>query len=139
MEYLKKNKKMLLKYLAIIVTNILTYIFVNFYFRNYEHNYLIMFVLIAIFGELINIYKGKVKFEWPYDLMTCVIIGIILSFFIKKDLTYATIILALFIPNNFVFYRSRKTEKILKNLLQSLSILLIVILSMFICLFIRLR
>jgi len=137
MKYLINNKKMLLKYIGIIISNILIYILVSFYFKKYEHNFLIMFFLCAIFDYIIYIYKGKVKFNYLLDLLVCLIIGFILNFIIKDNTIYTTVLFSLFISNNFIFMRSRINDNFFRLMLQYLMIIIITIISMLINLFFR--
>ena len=137
-EYIKNNKIILLKYLYIIISNILIYILTSYYLRNIENNFLVTFFIVIISNIIILNYKQKIKCIYYLDFISCVIIGIILNFFIKTDLTYSTIIFTIFFANTISFNRTRNEEKILKKLLQYLLVILTTIFSMFISLAIRL-
>jgi len=72
MKYIRDNKVMLLKYLSVVVSNILLYILVSFYFRNVENNFLILFVVVAIFDYIIFNYKDKIKYNYLLDIICCI-------------------------------------------------------------------
>lgn len=130
MKYIKENKELLLKYLMIIISNIVLYILTSFYFRNYEYGSIIMFVLIVIDDYIIYNYKGTKKFKIYLDILCCFIVGLIMLFFKNDALLYSYYLFNLFFANNIVFMQSRKSEKIFNRGLQYISILLLTILCM---------
>ena len=137
MKYLKDNKVLLLKYLGVIVSNILIYILINFYCKNIENNFLIMCVVAIGVNIFIFYYKEKVICKYYLDLLCCVVSGFILYFFIKDDLMYSTILFTLFFANNVIFMKNRKEGKALSRMFSYLLVLVITILAMFVNLAIR--
>lgn len=137
MKYLKDNKVLLLKYLGVIVSNILIYILVSFYFKNIENNFLIMCVFAIGFNIFIFYYKEKVICKYYLDLLCCIISGFILNFFIRNDLMYSTILFTLFFANNVIFMKNRKEGKVLSKMLNYLLVLVITVVAMFVNLGVR--
>jgi len=137
MKYIRDNKVMLLKYLSVVVSNILLYILVSFYFRNVENNFLILFVVVAIFDYIIFNYKDKIKYNYLLDIICCIFSGIILNFFIKIDLLYSINIFCIYFPNNIIFMKSRESNKFFGRLLQYLITVIITIFVMYISLLLR--
>ena len=131
MNYLKDNKVLLLKYLGVIVSNILIYILINFYCKNIENNFLIMCVVAIGFNIFIFYYKEKVICKYYLDLLCCVVSGFILNFFIKDDLIYSTILFTLFFANNVIFMKNRKEGKVLSKMFSYLLVLVITVVAMF--------
>ena len=131
MNYLKDNKVLLLKYLGVIVSNILIYILVSFYCKNIENNFLIMCVVAIGFNIFIFYYKEKVICKYYLDLLCCVVSGFILNFFIKDDLIYSTILFTLFFANNVIFMKNRKEGKVLSKMFSYLLVLVITVVAMF--------
>lgn len=137
MKFIKNNKDLLIKYLSVIVSNILIYILISFYFRSMEHNFLIMCILSIVANTIIFNYKEKVKTNYWLDLLCCIVVGIVLNILIDSDLMYSTILFTMFFSNNVVFMRSRLEDKFIKRMIQYLMILFITILAMFISLTVR--
>ena len=131
MNYLKDNKVLLLKYLGVIVSNILIYILVSFYFKSVENNFLIICVFAIGFNIFIFYYKEKVICKYYLDLLCCVVSGFILNFFIKDDLIYSTILFTLFFANNVIFMKNRKEGKVLSKMFSYLLVLVITVVAMF--------
>ena len=132
MKYIKENKELLLKYLLVIITNIIISIMCNFYFKNTEYRYLIMLGLAVIIDFIIYYYKGTKVFNTYLDFITNFIIGLILIIFCKYQLDYASICFSLIFANNIIFMRSRYSDKFFKRSLQYLLILIFSIISLFI-------
>lgn len=132
MKIIKENKELLLKYLLVIITNIILYIFCGFYFKKFIHKDILMLLAVVIMDMLIYHYRGKVKFNLYLDLVCNIIIGFILFIFEKNMNSYSQIIVSLFIANNIIFTRSRLSDKFLIKSLQYVSIILNTIISMFI-------
>ena len=131
MNYLKDNNVILLKYLGVIVSNILIYILVSFYFKSVENNFLIICVFAIGFNIFIFYYKEKVICKYYLDLLCCVVSGFILNFFIKDDLIYSTILFTLFFANNVIFMKNRKEGKVLSKMFSYLLVLVITVVAMF--------
>ena len=131
MKYLKENKSLLLKYLLIIISNILVYILSSYYFRNFEFGSIIMFILVVIVDMLIYHYKGKKVFKVYLDILCCFIIGLLMFFLLYNVIIYSYFLFNLFFANNIVFMYSRKSEKIFIKALQYISVMLITLLCMF--------
>ena len=130
MNYLKENKELLIKYLFIIISNILIYILSNFYFKNFEYSSIIMFLIVIAFDMFIYYYKGTKKFKIYLDIISCFVIGLILLLFIDDPIYYSCILYNLFFANNIAFMQSRKSEKVFLRGLQYLLIIFITILCM---------
>lgn len=130
MNYLKENKELLIKYLFIIISNILIYILSNFYFKNFEYGSIIMFLIVIAFDMFIYYYKGTKKFKIYLDIISCFVIGLILLLFIDDPIYYSCILFNLFFANNIAFMQSRKSEKVFLRGLQYLLIIFITILCM---------
>ena len=130
MNYLKENKELLIKYLFIIISNILIYILSNFYFKNFEYSSIIMFLIVIAFDMFIYYYKGTKKFKIYLDIISCFVIGLILLLFIDDPIYYSCILFNLFFANNIAFMQSRKSEKVFLRGLQYLLIIFITILCM---------
>lgn len=132
MKYIKENKKILLKYLFVIITNILLYIFCSFYLKNSTYKDIIMLLIVVIVDIVIYYYKGIEKFNLYLDLLCNIIVGFILLIFERNMLSYSKILVSLFIANNIVFTRSRLSNKFWMKILQYIMILINTIICMFI-------
>lgn len=132
MKYIKNNKELLIKYLFIIISNILIYIICNFYFKTSMYKDIITLLIVVIVDMIIYYYKGTRKFIYYLDLLTNFIIGLILMLFIKDSLSYSNALFSLFFANNIIFMRSRFSDKFLKKTLQYLMIFIYTILTMFV-------
>lgn len=132
MKYIKENKELLLKYLLIIITNIIIYILCSFYFKTSTYKNIIMLLIVVILDMIIYHYKGTNKFNIYLDLITNILIGLILLILERNMLNYSNVLVSLFIANNIVFTRSRISEKFLKKTLQYIMILINTIICMFI-------
>ena len=75
MKYFRENKSLLLKYLMIIITNILLFIFCEYYFRNSEYSSIVTFMSVTIFDYIIYYYKKTKKFVVCIDILCCFIVG----------------------------------------------------------------
>lgn len=136
MDYLKKNKDLLINYLLIIISNILLYIFCGFYLKNFEYASIIMFLLIVIVGLIIYNFRNCIKFKIYLDIICCVLLGFVMMFFENKPIMYSYNLFNMFFANNIVFMLSRKSEKYFKRVLQYILIIVIAILCMLINLFV---
>ena len=96
MKYIKENKKLLLKYLFVIITNILLYIFCSFYLKNSTYKDIIMLLIVVIVDIVIYYYKGTKKFNLYLDLLCNIIVGFILLIFERNMLSYSKILVSLF-------------------------------------------
>lgn len=132
MTYLKNNKSLMMKYLLIIITNIIIYILCNFYFKASIYKDMIILLIVAIIDLIIYYYKGEKEFKFYLDLSTNFIIGLILMIFIRDSLSFSNAIFSLFFANNIIFMRSRFSDKFLKKTLQYLMIFIYTVLVMFI-------
>lgn len=132
MKYIKENKKLLLKYLFVIITNILLYIFCSFYLKNSTYKDIIMLLIVVVVDIIIYYYKGIEKFNLYLDLFCNIIVGFILLIFERNMLNYSKILVSLFIANNIVFTRSRLSNKFWMKTLQYIMILINTIICMFI-------
>ena len=138
MKYIKDNKVLLLKYLSVIISNILIYILVSFYFKSVSNNFLIMCVVAIIVDIIIFNVKEKVKCVYLLDFITSIVVGLLLGLFIKNDLMFSTIMFSLMFGNNIIFMKTRdKDEKIMKRMFNYLMIIVVTIISMFVCLALR--
>jgi len=132
MKFINNNKELLKKYLGIIIFNVITYILIGFYFKNMEYNFLIMFALTIIIDLVIlNIKESSKCIIW-LDFITCLIVGFLLSIFIKDDLTYSVCIFSFYLANNFIFCHTRKETKFFKIVFQYAISIFIILASMFI-------
>lgn len=133
MKYIKENKELLLKYLFIIITNIILYIFCGFYLENSMYKDIILLLVVVILDMIIYHYKGKLKFNLYLDLLCNIIVGFILLIFERNNmLSYSQILVSLFIANNIIFTRSRLSEKFWIKGLQYVLIIINTIICMFI-------
>lgn len=135
-KYIKENKNLLIKYLLIIVSNIVLVILNNFYLKNNIYKNMILLFIIVIIDLIICNYKQKVKFKWYLDLIVNFIIGLILMFITNNIIDYSIILLSLYLANNIIFVRSRYSDKFSKRMLQYIMIFIYTILIMFINIFI---
>lgn len=132
MKYIKENKDLLLKYVMIIISNILIFILSNYYLKVFgDYSSIIMFILIVIDGMIICYYKGTKKFKVYLDIICCFSIGLLMLLFVKDAVFYSYYIFNLFFANNIVFIQTRKSDKFFIRALQYMSIILITILCMF--------
>ena len=136
MKYIKENKELLIKYLFIIITNILLYILCGFYFKNSMYKDIILLLATVVIDMIIYHYKGIKKFNLYLDIVCNIIIGSILLFFERNMLNYSNILVSLFIANNIIFTRSRLSDNFWLKTLQYIMILISTIICMFINLFI---
>ena len=134
MKYLKDNNQLLMKYLLIIVFNVILFIFTNFYLKNFEYKLLVLMGVVVLVDMIIYYLKGTIKFITRYDFIANFISGLILMLFLKDDLEYSKVILSVFFGNNIVFIRSRFSDNFLKRSGQYALILINTILSMFLSL-----
>lgn len=132
MKYIKENKELLLKYLFIIITNIILYIFCGFYLKNSMYKDIILLLFVVIIDMIIYYYKGKLKFNLYLDLLCNIVIGFILFIFENNMLSYSKILVSLFIANNIIFTRSRLSDKFWIKGLQYILIIVNTIICMFI-------
>lgn len=134
---IKKNKELLLKYLFILISNIIIFIFINYYFKSSSYKELYMLFATIIMDMIIYYYKGIKKFIWYYDFLINFIIGIILLLFIKNNLYYATVLFSLVLSNNIIFIRSRLNTNFFKRSLQYILMFINTLISVFInlCMF----
>ena len=134
MKFIKENKELLLKYLFIIITNIILYIFCGFYLKNYEYKDIILLLLVVGIDMVIYHYRGKIKFNLYLDLVCNILVGIILLIFERNMLSFSKILVSLFIANNIIFTRSRVSSNFwLKNLQY-----ILIIVNTIVCMFINL-
>ena len=134
MKYLKDNNQLLMKYLLIIVFNVILFIFTNFYLKDFEYKLLVLMGVVVLVDMIIYYLKGTIKFITRYDFIANFISGLILMLFLKDDLEYSKVILSVFFGNNIVFIRSRFSDNFLKRSGQYALILINTILSMFLSL-----
>ncbi len=141
MKFLKENKKLILKYLFILISNILIYILCNYYLRNLEYKEFIMLFVILIVDFIIYYYKGIVKFNYYLNLLVSLITNIILLFFIKNEYLYGINVFSIGFANNFIYMRNRTNDKLSHNIFQYILLLLNSLLILFIglCLFFMLK
>ena len=132
MEYIKTNKDLLMKYLYIIISNILIVILCNFYFKNSEYKDIFIMFIAIIFDMIIYYYKGIKSFKILLDSLVNFIIGLILMFFYKDIISFGIVLFSLFFSNNLVFIRSRLKEKFWKNTLEYILVFIINIIIIFI-------
>lgn len=132
MNYIKERKVLLLKYLSIIVGNILLYILCNYYFNGWTYKDILLLLLVVVVDMIIYSYKEKKVCEPYLDMLTNLIVGFILMFFIDNNVVYSNVLLSIVFPNNIVFMRSRYSDKKWKKFLQYLMILIYTIISLFI-------
>ena len=138
MKFIKENKVLLLKYLGVILSNLLIYILINFYFKNMEYNFLIMCVVAICVDIFIFYYKEKVISKYYLDLVCCIISGFLLNFLIKDDVIFSTIMFSFFFANNVIFMKNKKDSKFIGKMLKYLLVLVITVIAMFVDLAIRL-
>lgn len=132
MNYIKENKEILLKYLYIIISNILLVILINFYLKNYVYKDIILLFITVIVDLIIYYYKGIKPFKIYLDIITNFIVGLILMLFIRNDLYYSYTLISIFLSNYIIFTRSRLKEKTLLKLGQYFSIIILMIINLFI-------
>ena len=128
MNYFKKNKVLLKKYLFIMLINIISFILCDFYFKSSDTGYVIMLVIVLFYNLFIYYYKEKVKFKYYLDLLCNLLVGCILYIFIKDINIYIIVTFSLFLSNNIVFMKSRISDKLLKRSLQYALIFLLTVL-----------
>ncbi len=128
------NKVLYLKYLFILISNILVYILCNFYFDTYK--YIVMILITVGVDMFICYYKKKSEFKFYLDIICNFIVGLFLLVFIKNQYDYIGALFSLFLANNVVFMRSRINDKFLKKLLQYFLIFLYSVVCIFINVFI---
>lgn len=129
-----KSKNLFLKYLFIIISNILIYILCNFYFDSYKYVFMLLFSVVL--DMFIYYYKGTIKYKFYYDIVCNFIVGLILLLFIKNEYNYMSVLFSLFLSNNVIFMRSRLSEKFFKKFLQYLLIFIYTIVCIFINVFV---
>ena len=132
MKYIKVNKELLIKYLLVLISNIILFILCNFYFSNNKYMALILLFIIIILNMIIYYYRGNKTYKWYLDIICNIVVGIILMLFIKDRLEYSNILLSIFLANNIIFMRSRYSDKIYKRCIQYLMIFGYTIICMFI-------
>lgn len=132
MKYVKDNKELLIKYLFIIINNILIHVICSFYFKTSMYKDIVILLIVVIVDMIIYYYKGTKKFIYYLDILTNFIIGLILMLFIKDSLSYSNALFSLFFANNIIFMRSRFSDKFLKKTLQYLMIFIYTILTIFV-------
>ena len=132
MSYIKKNKKLICKYIYILISNILIYFFSNYYLRNINNKEIILLFIILIVDFIIYYYKDTVKFKYYLDFIHGLFITIILLFFIKNEYLFLINIFSINFSNNILFMRSRYNENIIKRTMQYIWILLSTLLLMLI-------
>ena len=132
MKYIRRNKELLLKYLFIIITNIILYIFCGFYFKSSKYKEIILLLCIVVIDMIIYHYRGKLKFNLYLDLLCNIIVGFILLIFERNMLSYSKILVSIFIANNIIFTRSRLSNNFWIKGLQYVLILVNAVTSMFI-------
>ena len=115
---IKENKELFLKYIFVLLSNILIYIFINFYFKSSSYKELYMLFSTIIIDMIIYYNKETKKFIWYYDFIINFVIGIILMIFIKDNLYYATVLFSLVLSNNIIFIKSRLNTNFFKRSLQ---------------------
>ena len=132
MKYIKDNKELLIKYLLVLISNIILFILCNFYFSNSKYMTLTLLFIIIILDMIIYYYRGNKTYKWYLDIICNIVVGIILMLFIKDRLEYSNILLSIFLANNIIFMRSRYSDKIYKICIQYLMIFGYTIICMFI-------
>ena len=132
MKYIKENKELLLKYLFIIITNIILYIFCGFYLKNSMYKDIILLLSIVVIDMIIYYYRGKLKFNLYLDLLFNIIVGFILLIFERNMLSYSKVLVSIYIANNIIFRRSRLSNKFWIKSLQYILIIVNTIINMFI-------
>ena len=132
MKYINENKELLLKYLFIIITNIILYIFCGFYFKNFIYKDIMLLLCIVVIDMIIYYYRGKLKFNLHLDLLCNIIVGFILLIFERNMLSYSKVLVSIYIANNIIFTRSRLSDNFWIKGLQYGSILVNTIISMYI-------
>ena len=132
MNFIKKNKDLLFKYLLILVSNIIINILCDFYLRNFVYKDIILLIIIVIVDLIIYYYKGIKKFVSYIDLIVNIIIGFILMLFIDNNIEYANKLFSVFLANNIIFERSRLSDKFFKKFVQYFMILIYTLIAMFI-------
>ena len=141
MTYFKKNKNLLIKYLLLLVSNILIYYFVSFYLKNITNKEIIMLFIVLIVDLIIYYYKGVVKFKYYLDLIFGILLSIILLIFIKNGYLYGINLFSIIFADNILFMISRYNKNLFKRTLQYLWILIssIIILIIGLCILIFIK
>ena len=132
MKYIKDNKKLLIKYLILLILNVVVTILCNYYFKDVRYKDIILLFVVVICDLVIYYFKGIVKYIWYLDIICNFIVGLVCMIFIKDMYNYTSVLLSLFLANNIIFMRSRYSDKIYKKFIQYIKIFIYTILCMFI-------
>lgn len=137
MKFIKENKELILKYLYIIVSNILIVILCNFYFRNSDYKDIFILFIALIIDMIIYYYKGKRKFKFLLDIISNIIVGVLLLLFYRDSISYGIVLFSLFFSNNITFIRSRLKDNFWLNTLQYILVFFGIIFTVFVnmCIF----
>lgn len=132
MKYIRENKLLLIKYLFILITNILMVIICNFYFKESIYKDIILLFIIIVLDMLVYYYKEKIEFKIYLDFITNILVGILLLPFFNDAILYGSTLFSLVLSNNIIFNRSRLNDKFLKKTLQYIIMFLLTLCSVFI-------
>ena len=136
MKFIKKEKDLLLKYIYILIMNILLFILCNFYFKSSQYIYLILLLLNTVVSTIIYYFNGIKEFKVTLDFTFNFILSIILMFIIKNTYEYSSVLFTLLFSNNITFIRSRFSDNHIKKSIQYLMMFIYSLITLMISTFI---